>query len=209
MPDRQSRIAPAANCLFSQTPQLHKVCIRSISPYCPAKHCFSTSAAASVVAAMAMPCPSSQTPQDFTCGVQRCCDTISCDINVQGPCVCASYGEASPSQAGWNYSFMANCAQNSVTGTSLGTECRTLLGVPYAYSCYCRPREAGDVGNIGDQVPGNAIFDYNDQCVLFKSAVPTVNTGQSSTSGGVSVSPPLLITFGLLLILRLVIPASR
>lgn len=166
---------------------------------------------------MAMQCPSSKTPQDLTCGVQRCCDATSCDINVQGPCVCASYGDASPSQAGWNYSFMANCAQNSVTGTPLGTECRTLLGVTYAYSCYCRPREAGDVGNIGDQIPGNAIFDYNDQCVLFNSGVPTVTTGQSSTStcvstgaitcssGGLSVSPPLLITFGLFFISRLVI----
>src|SRR5438270_6582760 len=106
-------------------------------------------------------------------------------------CICATYGDPSLSQTGWNYSFIANCAQNSVTGTILGTECSTLLGVQYAYSCYCRPRMSGDVGNIGDKVPGNAIFDTNDHCTVFRSL------GRSSTgpttpvpTSGVGINHP-------------------
>src|SRR5687767_10339873 len=112
-------------------------------------------------------CPSSQEAQTWTCGVSRCCDTVSCNVNVAGRCICASYGDPSPSQPGWNYSFMATCAQNSVTGTPLGAECYTRLGANYASSCYCRPVTADDVGQIGDQVPGNAIYDTNDNCVAF------------------------------------------
>ena len=149
--------------------------------------------------------------------MHRCCDTTGCDVNVQGPCVCASYGDPSPSQTGWNYSFLANSAQNSVTGTPLGTSCTTLFNLGYANSCYCRLREAGDIGNVGDQIPGNAIFDYNDLCVLFRGSVgtPTVTTPTSSTTtcvptgtmicsaATVSSSAPILITFGLVFFLRL------
>jgi hypothetical protein len=148
--------------------------------------------------------------------VHRCCDTTGCDVNVQGPCVCASYGDPSPSQTGWNYSFLANCAQNSVTGTPLGTACTTFFNVEHAYSCYCRLREAGDIGNVGDKIPGNAIFDYNDQCVLFKGSVgtPTVTapTGSTKTcvptattcsAATVSSSAPILVAFGLVFFLLL------
>jgi hypothetical protein len=74
---------------------------------------------------------------------------------------------------------MATCAQNSVTGTPLGAECYTRLGANYAYSCYCRPVTADDVGQIGDQVPGNAIYDTNDNCVAF-----VASGGGGSTSTG-------------------------
>lgn len=131
---------------------------------------------------MASKCPSSQTQQDLGCGVLRCCDTSSCDINVQGPCICAAYGDSSPSQTGWNYSFVAQCAQNSVTGTTLGTSCSTLLGVPYAYSCYCRPKTSQDVGNVGDQIPGNAIFDPNGLCAVFKASGGSSSTSSPSPS---------------------------
>lgn len=158
---------------------------------------------------MATPCPSQQTSKNLGCGVQRCCDSTSCDVNVQGPCVCATYGDASPSQAGWNYSFIANCAQNSVTGTPLGTACTTPFGVAYAYSCYCRPRVASDVGSVGDRVPGKAIFDFNSQCTFFgghaSASSPTIISPTPSPTG--AAAPPLaastLIALSLIFILRL------
>lgn len=131
-------------------------------------------------------CPQSQTPQDFGCGVQRCCDSTSCDVNISGPCICATYGDASPSQNGWNYSFIAQCAPNRVS-TLDGTACRTLLGVEYVYSCYCRPRVSGDVGSEGDRMDGNAIFDMNEECTVFKAgagATPTTPSAVPTPSGG-------------------------
>jgi len=129
-----------------------------------------------------MQCPSGEQPNDLGCGVLRCCNDAGCDVNVQGPCVCASYGDPSPNNPGWNYSFMAQCAQNSVTGKPPDTTCTTIFGVEYAYSCYCRPTTPGDEGHVGDQVPGNAIFDINGQCAVFKASSASSTVVPSSTS---------------------------
>ena len=121
-----------------------------------------------------MSCPSGTSlDTSWSCDVIRCCDDTSCVSNVYGACVCATFGDSSPSQPGWNYSFIANCDGSSVTGTPLGTECETLNGVEYAISCYCRLRVPGDVGQVGDQLYYNAIYDTNDQCALFRAVTST------------------------------------
>jgi hypothetical protein len=161
---------------------------------------------------MAVQCPSNQQPNDLGCGVLRCCDDAGCDVNVQGPCVCATYGDPSPSQPGWNYSFMAQCSQNSVTGTPLGTGCTTIFGVEYAYSCYCRLTIPGDEGQVGDQVPGNTIFDTNDQRTVFtannasSTIVPSPTSSPSSSpSGQATRSSRVEGLLGLCLLLLLLI----
>lgn len=137
---------------------------------------------------MAASCPAGETFNTKGCSTSECCDDASdCDPNVFGPCVCFSYGDPSPSQSGWNYSFIADCNGNSVS-TVHGTACYTIGDAPYAYVCYCRPRESGDVGNVGDTLQGNWIFDTNDQCRFFSAgssaATSTVTSViPSSTSG--------------------------
>jgi hypothetical protein len=140
----------------------------------------------------ALSCPSPSTPNSLGCSVSRCCDAVSCVPNLpSGPCVCASYGDPSPSQSGWNYSFMAQCSGSNVS-TVWGTSCDTLLGVQYAYSCYCRPRVAGDTGVEGDKVNGNVIFQ-GDSCGLFKAAAATTSVPPMSTpskTGGAESKRP-------------------
>ena len=58
--------------------------------------------------------------------------------------------------------------------TVYGTGCETIFDLEYASSCYCRHRKPGDVGKVGATLPGNRIFNSNDQCILFKPKGPTV-----------------------------------
>jgi hypothetical protein len=63
-----------------------------------------------------------------------------------------------------------------------------VFGVEYAYSCYCRPTTPGDEGHVGDPVPGNAIFDTNGQCTVFKASSASSTVVPSSTNS--PSSPP-------------------
>ena len=136
-----------------------------------------------------MTCPSSKQPNSLGCGAARCCDDVSCVVNVAGPCICATYYETSTDV--FNYSFVAQCAYNSVTGTPLGTECYTNIGplISRPYSCYCRPRTSLDVGQVGDQVPGNAIFNWDDTCGFFRTGGSSVSQpGGPSPATGAATS---------------------
>jgi hypothetical protein len=132
-----------------------------------------------------MTCPSSQTNNDLGCGVLRCCDDVSCVVDVSGPCVCATYYE-SIEDGVFNYSFIANCDYNSVTGTPLGTGCVTIFGplTQEPYSCYCRPRTSGDIGSLGDQEEGNSIFPWSGGCGYFgDSSAGDTSTATATTAG--------------------------
>jgi len=162
---------------------------------------------------MVAPCPVGYVAQqwDPACGVHRCCNDIECLINVNGVCVCATYIEPSPSNPdGEDYSFIAKCSNNQVS-TSNGVGCETFLGLEYAWSCYCRLKVKGDVGKIGDTMPGNAIFNSNDQCTLFKAqnnvAERSDETVLVSRSNGGSIrrSKGFMVLLGQILVTLLVV----
>jgi hypothetical protein len=124
------------------------------------------------------------------CSTSDCCDSSgSCLPNVQGPCVCFTYGEAL-SGGGWNYTFIATCSGNKVSTTS-GAGCYTKAGQPYV--CYCRPKTSADRGQEGDSVPGNWIFSPDDECRTFPFAPSQTSTtniisGSTSTASAVSAT---------------------
>ena len=160
-----------------------------------------------------MTCPDSQQYNDLGCGVRRCCDDVSCVVDVSGPCVCATYYETATDA--YNYSFIATCDYNSVTGTPLGSGCYTDTGplAHYPYSCYCRLRTTADVGNVGDQLPGDVIFPWAGGCGVFEasssaapSATPTSGGEVSATSSRASVMvAPAVSGFGSELLLVFVV----
>ena len=138
---------------------------------------------------MALKCPPSTYQNTLGCGVERCCGDVTCTINIKGLCVCASYSGPSPVNDGWDYSFMAQCSQDNVTGPLYGEACVTLLGRDPAYSCYCRPLIPGDQGGIGDQVPGNAIFNTDGSCIAFKATEGGSNSNPTDNGTSRPSSP--------------------